>query len=379
MKILIVTNYLPPKIGGIERISHELASALNRLNGIEVTVASSKWPTKFIEAEWEELNYPYEIVYFPSVTIFRRLPIPKFYQKHFWRKVKDLNTNFDLVFYQSHLFILNWIIAFNLRKVNRRIWMNQGCNYVPMNNRLGSLISFIYERLGMIIMKHICNEFIGQSINTANWISSKVGLPFDVLPNATTLENLDNEFFKSDMKVRTNVLFVGRLVEGKGLLECVSAISQANKILVKNQDYKLFNLTIVGSGPLVNQIYSRDWNVDICFRGELSHSQVIRAMCQSDILIQAYAQPEGFTSVTLEGLATGLIVVTTPLSGDANLTECINYIFGSLVELPELIIKARELKSTRSELLDSGRRFIEAGLTWNVIAQRLINRDYSKV
>ena len=49
---------------------------------------------------------------------------------------------------------------------------------------------------------------------------------------------------------------------------------------------------------------------------------------ESDILIQAYSQPEGLTTVTLEGLATGLLIVTTPLSGGEDLNGCINYISG---------------------------------------------------
>ena len=86
MKILIVTNYLPPKIGGIERISHELASALNAVNGVEVSVATANWPAKFVEAEWKEIDYPYEVIDFPSITIFRRLPIPRIFKRSFWAR-----------------------------------------------------------------------------------------------------------------------------------------------------------------------------------------------------------------------------------------------------------------------------------------------------
>jgi glycosyltransferase involved in cell wall biosynthesis len=190
MKILVVTNYLPPKIGGIERISHELASALNAVEGVDVSVATAKWPTKFVEAQWEEILYPYKVINFPSITIFRRLPLPRVFQSSFWVKINNLDKDFDLVFYQSHLFILNWIILVKLRKVKRRIWMNQGCNYVPLNSKVGALISFIYERIGMSIMKKFCNEFVGQSRNTAEWISSKVGIPFQVLSNATNLKDI---------------------------------------------------------------------------------------------------------------------------------------------------------------------------------------------
>ena len=142
MKILVVTNYLPPKIGGIERISHELASALNAVEGVDVSVATAEWPTKFVEAEWEKIHYPYKVIDFPSITIFRRLPLPRVFQRSFWVKINDLDEDFDLVFYQSHLFILNWIILVKLRQVKRSVWMNHGCNYVPLKSKAGALISF---------------------------------------------------------------------------------------------------------------------------------------------------------------------------------------------------------------------------------------------
>lgn len=378
MKILVVTNYLPPKIGGIERISHELASALCDIDGVDVSVATAIWPTKFVEAEWEEIEYPYEVIDFPSITIFRRLPLPRIFKRSFWAKINDLDNKFDLVFYQSHAFILNWIIAVKLRQVKRRVWMNHGCNYVPFNSRVGVLISFIYERIGMSVMKRFCNEFIGQSRNTADWITSKVGISFQVLSNATNLKKIIPERNIVERQVRTNVLFVGRLVEGKGLLDCVSAVSKANEILILNEDPRLFTLTIVGAGPLRDQILRQKLNVEIDIRGELSHPKVIESMYESDILIQAYGQPEGLTTVTLEGLATGLLIVTTPLGGGEHLDLCVNYTSGNLGELPSLLLRSRDLPMSRDELLASGRGFIEAGLTWDSVAQKLIDQDYSK-
>lgn len=377
MKILVVTNYLPPKIGGIERISHELASALNDLEGIEVSVATAKWPSRLVETEWEKIHYPYTVIEFPTITIFRRLPLPRVFQRSFWVKMKDLNQEFDLVLYQSHLFILNWIIVVRLRHVRRRVWMNQGCNYVPFNSKIAGLISFIYERLGMAVMKRFCNEFVGQSRNTAEWISSKVNISFQVLSNATNLKKIIPKSNIVGRKIRTKVLFVGRLVEGKGLLDCVSVVSKANDLLILQDDSNLFTLTIVGTGPIRNQIPRRNLNVDIDFRGELSHDNVIELMYESDILIQAYSQPEGLTTVTLEGLATGLLIVTTPLGGEDNLERCVNYISGELGDLPHLLLRSRALPESRDQLLASGRGFIQAGLTWQCVAQKLIDQDYS--
>jgi glycosyltransferase involved in cell wall biosynthesis len=256
--------------------------------------------------------------------------------------------------------------------------MNHGCNYVPLNSKIGIFTSFVYERIGMSIMKRFCNEFIGQSRNTADWIASKMGIPFQVLSNATNLNSILPGSEILERKIRTRVLFVGRLVGGKGVLDCVSAVSKANEMLNLKGDSRLFTLTIVGAGPLSDQILTLDLDVEIDFRGESSHSKVIESMYESDILIQAYSQPEGLTTVTLEGLATGLLIVSTPRGGGDNLDGCINYISGKLDDLPGLLLKSRDLPKTRSELIASGRGFIEKGLTWDAIAQKLIHKQYSK-
>jgi glycosyltransferase involved in cell wall biosynthesis len=142
-------------------------------------------------------------------------------------------------------------------------------------------------------------------------------------------------------------------------------------------DPRLFTLTIVGAGPLGDQISKLDLNVEIDLRGESSHSKVIESMYESDILIQAYSQPEGLTTVTLEGLATGLLIVSTPLSGGEILKVCENYIPGKLEDLPSLLLISRDIPKSRNELLASGKGFIESGFTWDVIAHKLIDRNYS--
>ena len=377
MKILIVTNYLPPKIGGIERISHELASALQKQGKHKVTVASAFWPRKYVKSDWGVIEFPYKVVYFSSITLARRLPIPNFISPNFWKALMILGNEYDLVFFQSHLFILNWVLAFKLRKLKRRIWMNQGCNYVPIDSAFGKVVSFFYERLGMIVMKYSCNEFLGQSRNTSKWISSKTNIPFKTLTNAINLEHFDYRVQDDHYPIQSKVLFVGRFEQGKGLLECCQAVSKANEILRSRGDTVPFELTIIGSGSLESKLTDGDFEINPILKGELEYSQVIATMFESDILIQSYSQPEGLTTVTLEGLSTGMLIVTTPLSGQGDLDGCINYLPGSLAELPYRLIECRTRHEKRSELVTIGRGFVEDRFTWDKVAERLVLGDYS--
>ena len=99
MNILIVTNFLPPKIGGIERLSHELASALQKKGTHQVTVASAEWPKKYVESKWAPIFFPYRVIYFPSLTLARRLPLPNVFSLAFWKQMKYIGEDYDIVFF----------------------------------------------------------------------------------------------------------------------------------------------------------------------------------------------------------------------------------------------------------------------------------------
>jgi glycosyltransferase involved in cell wall biosynthesis len=379
MNILIVSNYLPPKIGGIERISHELATSLQELENVNVTVACAKWPAKYISSAWKSIPFTYRVVYVPSITIGKRLPLPNLFSPNFWSSIRKLEKSYDFVFFQSHLFVLNWILLFKFRNIKRKIWMNQGCNYVPMKNTFGKFISYRYERIGIFFMARYANEFIGQSKNTAKWASRESGLPFRYLNNSISLESLRSNVVGSTSKIPSRVLFVGRLVEGKGLSDCINVVERANSILLTQGEDMPYNLTIAGSGDLEKLAMYERKNLKVEYLGELSHDGVIEQMYRADVLIQAYTQPEGVTTVTLEGLATGMLVVSTPLGGDGLLEGCANFVSGNIEDLPKLLVGLRNRVEDRKALTKIGLSYVEKNFSWKVNARKLIRGDFESI
>ena len=373
MKILIISNFLPPKIGGIERHSHEFASELARNAFNDVTVLCSSWPTGVHNSTSRDHEKNYKTIFMPSIIIFRRLPAPNIFSPRFWFIFFGLRQDYDLVFFQSHLFVLNWLLAIYMRGTKRRIWMNHGCNFVPVRNSLLSFLLKIYELLGMVIMRYFCNEFLAQSRNAANWITNETKCKFDVLPNAINLQLFSNLKVYSESKAEIRALFVGRFVIGKGLLECIRVIAEANTQLSASYSAPKIKLIIIGSGPVESdaQDLILKLNLDAQFLGELEHTKVIEEMCKSQFLIQYYDRPEGMPTVSLEALACGMVVFTTPVGGPEDLEGCTNFRVGSIDKLPALMVEeALELRP-RGELVLVGRSFIESGWSWESVAKKI--------
>jgi len=369
---LIITNYPPKKIGGIERHTDGLATELCSNLGHDVMVVSAPWPHKSASVSQFGGMPPYKFCYVPSTTIARRLPIPNLLSFKYWQCLKGFPKDFDLVFFQSHLFINNWILAFYFRKVKRRVWMNHGCDFVPMSTLLSSFISLVYERVGMFVMGRFCNEFFAQSYYSAQWISNKVKRDFRILSNAVDPKQFTNRQAHSNRKIGKSILFVGRLVLGKGLLESIKIVADANEILREKGDLDFFYLTVVGSGNLDPLQMSGKYGVDIVWKGELPHTEVLSEMLKADVLIQVYSQPEGLTTVTLEGLALGMFVVSTPLSGPRDLEQCANFLQGNAMELPNILVKSLKSKMNRQEQIDSGYSFVIGHFSWAKIAHQLL-------
>lgn len=219
--------------------------------------------------------------------------------------------------------------------------------------------------LGFAVFKY-SDYIISNSKPTLSVIKSKYGIPYskiDYLPNSVHVSD-----YKISSLKNKRVLFVGRLIENKGI-KFFESIAKAVPA-----DWKF---AIVGDGPLENEIISlakKYHNVE--HLGKLPKSETDKIISKSDILIlPTFA--EGSPRVVLEAAASGVpsVVfdvgdVSTVLDNDKNGFIIKKYDIDEFVEKMSLLIKDYSLRKTKGYC---ARKYAEKNLDWKIVYKKMMN------
>ncbi len=143
--------------------------------------------------------------------------------------------------------------------------------------------------------------------------------PKAVIPNGIDLDNFNIRVskIKKFCDGKTNILFVGRMEERKGLIYLLKAL----KILQK--EFSNLRLIIVGSGPLeeeCRQYVKKNKLQNVAFEGQLE-GRVASYYRTADIFVSPAIFGESFGLVLLEAMACGIPVVAFANKGYAQLLK----------------------------------------------------------
>lgn len=155
-------------------------------------------------------------------------------------------------------------------------------------------------------------------------LSSEEARAATTLRPAATVRTVFNPYVASDVG-RVNrrasteraptVLFVGRLIAEKGVLDAVDAFAIV-------RDEQPCSLVIAGSGParaaVVERIAARGLVGDVRLLGHVSGDALSAAYRDADIFVLPTYWAEGFPTAITEAMSHGLPVVTTGLRGMAD-------------------------------------------------------------
>jgi len=129
----------------------------------------------------------------------------------------------------------------------------------------------------------------------------------------------------ADVSESARLLFVGRLIEEKGILDLIDALP----LVLQHAECQL---EVVGEGELEHRLIDRIRQLGIEEHvkrtGYLSGSDLKRAYQRAAIFVLPTSWAEGFPTVLAEAMDAGLAIVTTPIRGAADhLVEGENALF----------------------------------------------------
>jgi len=270
MKILMLSHFFHPSVGGIEAVSYILAHEFVN-QGHEVKLVTQTPAT-------DNIVFPFSIVRQP--------------------KLKQLFTLVQWcdVFFQNNislqtvwpLFLLHkpWVLAHH---------------------------TWIYRTDGSLSWQDHLKDFLirfATSISISQAIANHLSTPSSVIGNPYR----DDLFFEMPEILRDKELvFLGRLVSDKGVDLLITALRQLKINGVTP------HLTIIGTGPeetfLRNLVEEFDVFTQVNFVGIKTGTELMRLLNAHQIMVVPSHWQEPFGIVALEGIACGCVVVGSEKGG----------------------------------------------------------------
>lgn len=309
-KILIFSPFYPPHIGGLEGHSDEFNKHLSQKN-IEISVFTPRLPK--CAPESEVCHNKVKILRFPAFEFIHNYPIPKFWQAHFWRQWNSLfDEDYDIVISRTRFFFPSLMALWYAQKQGRPfIHIEHGSDFAQFNGKLKTKLGKLYDLiLGRIVLRS-ADCIIGNSRASANFIEKLSGrTDCKVIyrgANTAKIEGIEpNHKLQEKYQGKTIITFIGRLIDGKGVHDLITAIAQ-----LKQNDIITF---IIGNGPeesrLKNLVSKYRLEKQIIFFGNLPFVEAIGVLKVADIVVNP-SYTEGLpTSVTESALCQKAIIAT---------------------------------------------------------------------
>jgi glycosyltransferase involved in cell wall biosynthesis len=192
--------------------------------------------------------------------------------------------------------------------------------------------------------------------------------------------DLTRQFIPDKNAVKSrDIIYVGRLVEKKGVTTLIEAIS-----LLKN-DYPVLTVTIIGDGPerspLEQQCRQLGIDKQVEFLGSIPNDQVPKFYQSTKIaiapsIIAADGDQEGLGLVAVEALGCGCAIIVSDLPalsdvvthGDNGLV----FSAGDAVELQGRINAILSNESLYKHLTDNGRQSVINKFDWHTVGARYL-------
>lgn len=331
MRIAFVVNNYPPRMGGLESHVSSLARHLADQGHKVFVYTLSDTPGRHVEdgvtvTRYAEYFQVGDVLGFPRLGTSRRL-----------RRALTAD-GIEIVSVHTRFFTMTWLGAIAARRLSiPLVHTEHGSGFVVSSSRLISFASRLVDLTFGRWALRSADLVLGVSENVLAFVKKLSGRTGELFYNA--IEASPSPAIASGHSRASHLVFVGRIVPGKGWDTFVDAVAQLTA-----EGHHL-TAEILGDGPDMGALRAKVLDVAspdlIRVRGRVTPIEV-RESLRNATLVNPTVLSEGFQTTLLEALAESGRVVTYPVPGAAALVE---------QAAPVRITRQSTIEALHSELL----------------------------
>jgi glycosyltransferase involved in cell wall biosynthesis len=328
MRLLVLCPYYPPHIGGVESFASQLNDAVARDSSVSsILVLTARYP---VDSPSEERAGKVTILRYPAVEPIANFPVPAFWKRSYWEIVGRAKQHRPSIVFSHTRFFVSSLVAYRVSRSLKKRWIHieHGSDFVQSSNMMVAGISRLYDQVfGRFVLKNAdAVVAISQAVARFVFLLSK-------RESAVIYRGVDQRLIQTappDSKVRSLhpgkilVTYIGRLIEGKGLLDLIDAIN-----LLENSSVVVL---IVGAGPQEGELKSVVSQAGLArqvkFLGAKSPIEALGALKASDIFVNP-SYTEGLPTTVIEAALCQKPIIATDVGGTNEIIR--NNITGLLV------------------------------------------------
>jgi glycosyltransferase involved in cell wall biosynthesis len=202
---------------------------------------------------------------------------------------------------------------------------------------------------------------------TLGSIAGEMLPPLDVVPTGVERELLDRERVTRHARGPLRLAYVGRLLASKGVFD----LADAFRLLDRDA-----TLTVAGDGPAAGPLAWRFLTADcerrVRFLGGVPRPEALDVLADADlVIVPSHAEGCGVVAVEASALGTPVVASRVGIHPDI-LSEVALFEPGDVVGLAARIELLADDPALRRTLADEAEARVAAGMTWDVLAGRVI-------
>ncbi|MDP3988089.1 MAG: glycosyltransferase family 4 protein [Candidatus Levybacteria bacterium] len=309
-KILIITPFFYPHVGGSQQYMEDVyAFLIKKHPQIQAHVLCYKTAG---ESSYDEVHRG---IIIHRISCLNILP-DQFVLPNPFSLLKFLFENrnsYDLIHCSTRFFDSSWWAPVFAKLTGRKIILTDHCATHPVHeNKIVSLISKIIDQTIVGFFLHFYDKVYTTNKAAKDFLKKTFGIDSRVIYGGVNTQVFrpihSTRSARSGQKEKIKVLFCGRMIESKGVLELFEAAKELKDI----------EFIFAGPGPLVSvlqkEIIKEDFS-NIKVLGGKSQKEVAELLNVSDIFVHPSYHHEGFPNSLLEAGASRVGVAATDVGG----------------------------------------------------------------